>query len=94
LQEIRLLNNKLEKVLAEIKTLKGIVPICSFCKKIRDDKGFWNQVEKYVQEHSNAEFSHSVCPECMKEHYSMFLENTEDYKNNSAKLINSQKVVI
>lgn len=52
-----------------IETLRGIVPICSFCKKVRDDKGYWEQVEVYVKRHSEADFSHSVCPECMKEQY-------------------------
>lgn len=60
---------KLEKALGEVKTLKGIVPICSFCKKVRDDKGFWDQVEVYVSQHTNADFSHGVCPECMEKHY-------------------------
>jgi methyl-accepting chemotaxis protein len=60
---------KLENALSEIKTLRGIVPICSHCKKIRDDKGYWNQLEAYIQEHSDAEFSHSICKECAKEHY-------------------------
>lgn len=50
----------------EIRTLRGIVPICSYCKKIRDDKGFWSQVEAYVSKHSYAEFSHGACPECFK----------------------------
>lgn len=59
------LNNSLE----EIKTLRGIVPICSFCKQIRDDEGFWNQVEEYLSKHTDAKFSHSVCPRCMKIHY-------------------------
>lgn len=54
---------ELEKALAEIKTLKGIVPICSSCKKIRDDKGYWEQVEIYVQKHSDARFSHGICPD-------------------------------
>lgn len=53
----------------EIKTLQGILPICSFCKKIRDDKGYWNQVEVYVKERTDAQFSHGVCKECMKENY-------------------------
>lgn len=53
----------------EIKTLKGIVPICSACKKIRDDKGYWNQLEAYIEEHSAASFSHSVCPECSEKLY-------------------------
>jgi len=60
---------KLEKALAEVKTLRGILPICSFCKKIRDDEGYWNQVEVYVRERSDADFSHSICPDCLKEHY-------------------------
>lgn len=56
--------------LDEIKVLRGIVPICSFCKKIRDRNGNWNVLEKYIQEHSEAQFSHSVCNACMAEHYS------------------------
>jgi hypothetical protein len=59
----------LEKALGEVKTLKGIVPICSFCKKIRNDKGYWDQVEVYVTEHSEADFSHGVCPDCLTKHY-------------------------
>ena len=61
---------ELQKALEEIRTLKGIVPICSFCKKIRDDRGYWEQVEVYVRRHSHADFSHGICPECMKKHYS------------------------
>ena len=60
---------ELRQAIEHIKVLQGILPICSFCKKIRDDKGYWNQVEVYVCHHSEAEFSHSICPECMKEHY-------------------------
>lgn len=59
----------LKKALDDIKTLKGIVPICSHCKKIRDDKGYWNQLEAYVQKHSEAEFSHGICPDCAKKFY-------------------------
>lgn len=59
----------LKKALGEVKTLRGILPICSFCKKIRDDKGYWDQVEVYVSQHTDADFSHSVCPECMAKHY-------------------------
>ena len=61
--------DKLQKALAEVRTLRGILPICSFCKKIRDDDGYWNQVEVYVKNRSDADFSHSVCPDCMKKHY-------------------------
>lgn len=53
----------------EIKTLKGFIPICASCKKIRDDKGFWNQLEKYISEHTDATFSHSICPECVEKLY-------------------------
>jgi len=60
---------KLEKALEEIKTLKGIIPLCSFCKKIRNDKGFWEQVDVYISHHSDADISHSVCPDCLKKHY-------------------------
>lgn len=61
--------SELEKALREVKTLRGIVPICSFCKKIRDDSGYWNLVEVYVRDHTEADFSHGVCPDCLKEHY-------------------------
>ena len=60
---------KLQKALMEIKTLKGIVPICSHCKKIRDDKGYWNQLEEYLQKYSEADFSHGICPACAKKIY-------------------------
>ena len=65
---------KLEKALDEVKTLKGIFPICSFCKRIRDDKDFWNQVEDYIREHSEADFSHGFCPECAEKHYPEFIK--------------------
>lgn len=65
---------RLEKALKEVKTLRGIIPICSFCKKIRDDKGYWDQVDVYVKQHTEANFSHSVCPDCLKTHYSDELE--------------------
>ena len=60
---------KLKKALAEIKTLQGILPICSCCKKIRDDQGNWEAIEVYVSEHSEADFSHSLCPDCAKTLY-------------------------
>ena len=61
--------DKLNQALKENKILQGIIPICMYCKKIRDDQGFWAQVESYVSKHSPAEFSHSICPSCMEEHY-------------------------
>ena len=63
-EELTLANRNLEQSLAKIKRLSGLLPICASCKKVRDDKGYWSQIESYIMEHSEAEFSHSVCPEC------------------------------
>lgn len=60
---------ELHMAMDEVKTLQGIVPICASCKKIRDDNGFWQQVEVYVSDHSDAKFSHGICPECFEKHY-------------------------
>lgn len=60
---------KLQRALAKVKTLSGFLPICCSCKKIRDDKGYWNQIESYIREHSEAEFSHGICPDCVKQLY-------------------------
>ena len=59
----------LQNALGEVKTLKGILPICSQCKQIRDDKGYWNKIETYIRDHSAAEFSHGICPECSEKLY-------------------------
>ena len=56
---------ELKQALAEVKTLSGLIPICARCKKVRDDRGFWSQVEAYVQRHSRATFSHGLCPDCV-----------------------------
>ena len=68
-QEKAQLIEKLTKALEEIKTLKGIPPICSSCKKIRDDKGYWQQIEAYIGQHSGAEFTHGICPDCARKLY-------------------------
>ena len=60
---------ELNTALSEIKTLRGIIPICASCKKIRDDKEHWNQIEVYIKEHSDADFSHGICPECAEKLY-------------------------
>ena len=60
---------------SEIKRLRGMLPICSSCKKIRDDKGYWNQIEVYIRDHSDAEFTHGICPECIKKLYPNFRSN-------------------
>lgn len=62
-------NQELERAAQEIKQLRGIIPICAACKNIRDDAGFWRDVESYVRDHSGAEFTHSICPSCMKKLY-------------------------
>ncbi|MBW1849410.1 MAG: PAS domain-containing protein [Deltaproteobacteria bacterium] len=60
---------ELKGAFSKINTLKGFLPICASCKKIRDDKGYWNQIESYIRDHSEAEFSHGICPECAKKLY-------------------------
>lgn len=70
LNEREKLVNELEKSMSEVKTLQGFLPICSSCKKIRDDKGYWNQIESYIAEHSAAQFSHGICEECADKLYS------------------------
>jgi hypothetical protein len=65
----RTLHEENEKALQEIKVLSGFLPICASCNKIRDDKGCWNQIESYISDHSEAEFSHGICPDCAKKLY-------------------------
>jgi len=60
---------ELQDTLAQVKTLSGLLPICAACKKIRDDQGYWQQVEVYIREHSEVSFSHGMCPDCFKEWY-------------------------
>lgn len=76
IEEHKRTQKKLEKLITElqfslneIKTLRGFLPICSCCKKIRDDQGYWNQIEAYIEKHSSAEFSHGLCPECSDQLY-------------------------
>lgn len=68
----------LQKALDEINTLRGILPICSHCKKIRDDKGLWKQVEEYIRSHSEANFSHGICPDCARRHYPDIVISNQD----------------
>ena len=58
---------ELQNAMAEVKILGGLIPICAWCKKIRDDQGYWTQLEGYIQSHSEARFTHGICPECSKE---------------------------
>ncbi|MCK4428132.1 MAG: response regulator [candidate division Zixibacteria bacterium] len=68
-RSLRQKNKELSEALAHVKQLKGLLPICMFCKKIRNDKNYWQQVEEYLAEHTEADFSHSICPECLEKHY-------------------------
>jgi hypothetical protein len=71
---------KLQEALATVRTLSGLLPICSSCKKIRDDQGHWNQLETYLLEHSEAEFTHGSCPDCLKSLYGISLDEEQDSK--------------
>jgi hypothetical protein len=62
-------NRKLHLALQEVKTLSGLLPICANCKRIRDDRGYWNRVEEFFKKRTNLEFTHSICPECMRKLY-------------------------
>jgi len=75
---------ELQEALAKVKTLSGLLSICASCKKIRDDKGYWNQIETYIRDHSQAEFSHGLCPDCLEKLYPDILTGTHksDEANN------------
>jgi CheY-like chemotaxis protein len=68
-EELHRSNDELQKALREVKVLRGLIPICASCKKIRNDGGFWQQLEEYIGEHSEAEFSHGICQPCVKKLY-------------------------
>jgi AmiR/NasT family two-component response regulator len=67
--ELQARNAELQEALAKVKTLSGLLPICASCKKIRDDQGYWRQIEEYIRDHSEADFSHGICPDCKKKLY-------------------------
>jgi PAS domain S-box-containing protein len=73
-QEREELINKLTDALAEVRAMSGLLPICAHCKKIRDDKGYWKQLEEYFHTHSDVRFSHGLCPDCVKELYPMIAD--------------------
>jgi sigma-B regulation protein RsbU (phosphoserine phosphatase) len=68
-KSLRQKNKELSEALAQVKQLKGLLPICMYCKRIRKDENYWQQVEEYLSEHTEADFSHSLCPECLEKHY-------------------------
>lgn len=72
---------ELRSALSKVKLLSGLIPICACCKKIRDDKGYWNQIETYIRDHSEADFSHGICPECARKEYpELFAEKAKRKK--------------
>ena len=73
-EEREKLISQLKEALSKVRILNGLLPICSSCKKIRDDKGYWNQIEAYIKEHSGADFSHGICPECAHRLYPELFE--------------------
>jgi GAF domain-containing protein len=74
-EEAERLIAELKEALANIKTLKGLIPICASCKKIRTDEGFWQQVDVYIRDHTEVEFSHGLCPDCLKKLYPGFSQD-------------------
>jgi len=81
----RILEARIEEALGKIKVISGLLPICASCKKIRDDQGYWNKIETYIREHSTAEFSHGICPECMKNIYPEYYDRVaEELKKSGA----------
>jgi AmiR/NasT family two-component response regulator len=77
MMELRRVNEELKNALQQVKTLTGLLPICSHCKKVRDDTGYWQQVEDYVSGHADVEFSHGVCPDCVRKHYAEFADEED-----------------
>ncbi len=71
---------------AEVKLLRGLIPICAWCKKIRDDKGYWQAVEQYIQEHAKAEFTHGMCPECQNKYFAEHFTEENSKENNNSKV--------
>lgn len=77
-QELLIQNQALEKAMSEIKLLQGFLPICSYCKNIRDDKGYWSQLESYMSKHSGLVFSHSICEPCMKINFPDYVKSKKE----------------
>jgi hypothetical protein len=70
--ELSMRNEELSSALGKVKRLSGLLPICANCKKLRDDKGYWSELESYLTEHTDAQFSHGICPDCMRTLYPGF----------------------
>jgi AmiR/NasT family two-component response regulator len=76
-EELKIKNKQLQDALDKIDTLSGLLPICASCKKIRDDKGLWHEIEEYIRQHANVDFSHSLCPDCLERLYPDFIDSKE-----------------
>lgn len=79
--DLQTANTSLQEALVNIKTLRGLLPICAACKKIRDDAGYWNQIESYISARSEAQFSHGICPECTVRLYPELFAETDQEQN-------------
>jgi hypothetical protein len=73
--------DELRRALQEVETLRGLLPICASCKKIRDDKGYWNHIEVYISSHTNADFTHTLCPECIQHFYPEYWHKLKKQSN-------------
>jgi hypothetical protein len=88
-QELDQKNHDLEQALNEVKELKGLIPICVSCKSIRDDEGYWHQVESYITNHTHASFTHGICPDCMRRLYPDYVDKAEESSDNQKPAPNS-----
>jgi PleD family two-component response regulator len=88
-KSLRQKNRELSEALAQVKQLKGLLPICMFCKKIRNDENYWQQIEDYIANHSEADFSHGICPECWEKNYPEYVKG----KKAKTGKVNSQGVL-
>jgi hypothetical protein len=79
---------KLQLALSEVETLRGLLPICACCKKIRDDQGYWNHIEAYLGKHARTEFTHTLCPECVKDYYPDLWKKMESVKSGTVEAQN------
>jgi PAS domain S-box-containing protein len=85
-EQQKLLIKELRESLANVKTLSGLLPMCAWCRKLRDDKGYWLNVEQYISTHTLAEFTHSICPECEKKYFSEYSTEENSKENNNSKV--------
>jgi len=76
----------LQETLAKVNTLSGLLPICAWCKKLRDDKGYWKSVEEYISAHTGAEFTHGMCPECQNKYFAEHFTEEYSKENNNSKV--------